>query len=107
QRRPEARAARVPVERACDPAVRAVRLRTRGVPQGALPAGRGGRGRDPDGVPRRPVIDLELLLDVVRGEATGIGSSIHGEQHWKAVARAGLDIAARTPGADPTVVFLF
>jgi uncharacterized protein len=53
------------------------------------------------------MIDLEGLLDVVRGEATGIRSSIHGEQHWKAVARAGLDISAHTPGADRSVVFLF
>lgn len=53
------------------------------------------------------MIDLEALLDVVRREATGIRSPIHGEQHWKAVARAGLDVAAHTPGADRSVVFLF
>lgn len=53
------------------------------------------------------MIELEALLDVVRGESTGISSPIHGEQHWKAVARAGLDVAAHTPGADRSVVFLF
>ena len=48
--RPEARAARLPAQRAGDPALRALRLRPRGLPQAALPARPRLRGRDPDGV---------------------------------------------------------
>ena len=49
-RRPQARAPRLPAQRAGDPAVRVVRLRPGGLPQAALPAGQRVRRRDPDGV---------------------------------------------------------
>ena len=48
--RPQARAARLPVERGRDRPLRPVRLRARGLPQGALPPGRRVRRRDPDGL---------------------------------------------------------
>ena len=48
--RPQARAARLSLERARDPALRAVRLRARGPPQAALPPRRRVRRRDPDGL---------------------------------------------------------
>lgn len=47
------------------------------------------------------------MLDVVRAESTGLRSRLHGEQHWQAVAHAGLGLAAATPGCDAPVVFLF
>jgi uncharacterized protein len=53
------------------------------------------------------VIDLAPLLELVRDAATGLRSSIHGERHWLAVARAGLDLAADEPAVDREVVFLF
>src|SRR5204862_6811350 len=53
ERRPEARAARLPVERAGDSVVPALRLRARGLQEGPLPPRRRGRLRDLDGVLRR------------------------------------------------------
>ena len=50
---------------------------------------------------------LERLRDDVFAAATMRASRDHGEQHWKAVAWAGLELAQRTPRADPLVVLLF
>ncbi|HWG56134.1 MAG TPA: hypothetical protein VNT58_06385 [Gaiellaceae bacterium] len=51
--------------------------------------------------------DLDPLLQRVRERSTGIGSTIHGERHWRTVGANGLWLATRTPAADPVVVFLF
>ena len=50
---------------------------------------------------------LDPLLARVRERSTGIRSHIHGERHWRTVARNGLWLAERTPGSDAHVVFLF
>jgi uncharacterized protein len=50
---------------------------------------------------------LDPLLARVRERSTGIRSRIHGERHWRTVARNGLWLAERTPGSDAHVVFLF
>ena len=52
-------------------------------------------------------LDLERILSLVRPLATSLVSMFHGEDHWRKVASIGLDLAARTPGCDPTVVVLF
>jgi uncharacterized protein len=47
------------------------------------------------------------LVDDVIERSTGKNSSIHGEDHWKRVGAAGLALLPETPGADPSLVFLF
>lgn len=51
--------------------------------------------------------DLDLLLAPVRAGATLIESEHHGEQHWLAVARAGLEIHRADAACDRKVLFLF
>ncbi len=46
-------------------------------------------------------------MAAVLERSTGKDSSLHGEGHWRRVAAAGLALLPQTPGADPTVVFLF
>ena len=53
------------------------------------------------------VPDLELLLELAFQGALLFDSPLHGEEHWLAVARAGLELARREPDADPAVLFLF
>jgi uncharacterized protein len=47
------------------------------------------------------------ILKRVRGTAPLAGSDVHGEQHWQAVARIGLYLAALTQGAKPRIALLF
>ena len=51
--------------------------------------------------------DLDGLVDAVCERSPLHTSYIHGEQHWRAVAEAGLRLAADTPRADGAVVYLF
>jgi hypothetical protein len=50
---------------------------------------------------------LERLLDATFEGARLRRSGHHGEAHWRRVALGGLDICAKTPGADPFVAVLF
>ena len=52
-------------------------------------------------------LELEALLAQVRARSTGIGSHIHGEQHWRTVGATGLWLAGPLPSADTYVIFLF
>ena len=47
-------------------------------------------------------VRAEVLVASERRE-----SYLHGERHWRAVAHAGLLVAPRVPGCDPTAVLLF
>jgi len=60
-----------------------------------------------DGVTAGASFDLERILSVLRPSSTSLKSIFHGEDHWRHVASIGLDLAARTPDSDPTVVVLF
>jgi uncharacterized protein len=53
------------------------------------------------------VSDLDALLAEVRAGSALRHSSVHGEQHWRAVAQAGLVLCRELPRADAEVVFLF
>src|SRR5262245_60049335 len=62
--------------------------------------------------PARPaalnaVADLDALVGAVRAGSRLRGSWVHGEQHWRAVAHAGLVLCRALPDADAEVVFLF
>ncbi len=46
-------------------------------------------------------------MAAVLERSTGKDSSLHGEEHWRRVAAAGLALLPETPAADPAVVFLF
>ena len=56
---------------------------------------------------RVPIPDAAWLVDAVLERSTGKDSSLHGEDHWRRVAAAGLALLPETPDADPAVVFLF
>jgi uncharacterized protein len=56
---------------------------------------------------RLSIPDPARLVDAVLGRSTGKNSSIHGEDHWKRVGVAGLNLLPETPEADPSLVFLF
>ena len=43
----------------------------------------------------------------VTARATSLASMLHGPRHWRAVARVGIMLARRTPGADLPLVVLF
>lgn len=43
----------------------------------------------------------------VTARATSLASTLHGPRHWRAVARVGIELAPRVPGADLEVVVLF
>jgi uncharacterized protein len=43
----------------------------------------------------------------VTARATSLASTLHGPRHWRAVARVGIELAARVPGADLELVALF
>jgi len=47
------------------------------------------------------------LAPIVIARSTRPGSRDHGEQHWKAVAWAGLGLARRVEGCDAEIVLLF
>lgn len=47
------------------------------------------------------------ILNRVRRDAPLLHSTIHGEQHWQAVAKIGLRLAVETPGAEPRLAALF
>jgi len=47
------------------------------------------------------------LAQLVVARSTRPESPAHGEQHWQAVAWAGLGLAAQVDGCDPEVVLLF
>ena len=51
--------------------------------------------------------DLGLLLGVAFADAVFRDSPWHGEGHWRAVAKAGLELARYDSRVDLTVVFLF
>jgi uncharacterized protein len=51
--------------------------------------------------------DPERLIDAVLERSTSWSSPLHGEEHWRAVAAAGISIGSVTPGASLPVVFLF
>jgi uncharacterized protein len=53
------------------------------------------------------IAEPEALLAVVMAGATHADSCLHGLDHWRIVARNGLELAAVTPGADPLVAVLF
>ena len=46
-------------------------------------------------------------MEAVLERSTGKDSLLHGEDHWRRVAAAGLALLPETPEADPAVVFLF
>ena len=56
-------------------------------------------------VPYAP--DPEGLINAVLEQSTISSSPLHGEEHWRAVAAAGISIGSVTAGADVPVVFLF
>jgi uncharacterized protein len=56
---------------------------------------------------RVSIPDAARLVDAVLEGSTGKDSFIHGESHWQRVAATGLALLPETPGADPTLVFLF
>src|SRR5689334_2687085 len=51
--------------------------------------------------------NFDAFLDRCREGATLIDSSVHGERHWRAVARAAVEIRRADPAPDGTVLFLF
>lgn len=51
--------------------------------------------------------DLRSVLALVRQHSPSHKSHWHGEDHWIRVAWMGLDLATRTPDADPLVAVLF
>lgn len=51
--------------------------------------------------------DPEALINTVLDRSSSRFSPLHGEEHWRAVAAAGLSIGSVTPGANLPVVFLF
>jgi uncharacterized protein len=46
-----------------------------------------------------------IVLDLA--ETAALASQVHGPQHWRAVARVGVELARLTPGTDLGVVVLF
>ncbi len=89
RRHPQARAARLPLERAGDQALRAVRLRARGAPQGPLPPRRRVRRRDPDGVLARR-LTTPAFEESLRGGAADRGGPVRVARTSRAgLARAG------------------
>jgi uncharacterized protein len=50
---------------------------------------------------------LVELREQVLARSSRAGSFHHGERHWRAVARAGLDLVSQVPDCNPLVVFLF
>ena len=55
----------------------------------------------------RAVPDLPAFLAVLRAQATHRSSTIHGEQHWQAVARTGTWLLDAGVHCDPAVLFCF
>src|SRR5262249_50187381 len=116
--RAQARAARLPVERPRDSALRALRVRARGLPETPLRPGRPGGRRDPHGLQRRPP---RLGDDCTGGGATprprASGNGRLRCQHWgtmiSLLARFTLLPAARAVGwllievAVPLLVLVF
>lgn len=47
------------------------------------------------------------LITALLERSTNCSSPLHGEEHWRAVALAGISIGVLTPGTDLRVVFLF
>lgn len=47
------------------------------------------------------------LIQTVLSRSPSRYSALHGDEHWRAVAHAGLVVGAATPGADRRIVFLF
>ena len=54
----------------------------------------------------RAIPDPEALVRHVHAHATQLGSSLHGDRHWRAVASNGLELLPGS-GADPAIVFAF
>jgi uncharacterized protein len=50
---------------------------------------------------------LDALVEAVLERSTHHWSTVHGEQHWRAVGVAGAELVRHVPAADPLVVFLF
>ena len=52
---------------------------------------------------------LHRLAMALEGSASpcSLASRVHGREHWNVVARVGVELAARTPGADVGVILLF
>jgi uncharacterized protein len=51
--------------------------------------------------------DPERLINAVLERSTSRSSPLHGEEHWRAVAAAGISIGSVTTGAHVPIVFLF
>lgn len=49
----------------------------------------------------------ENLINTVYARSTNWSSPLHGDEHWRGVADAGLTVGACTPGTDLGLVFLF
>lgn len=83
-------------------------------PRRWTPKGIGGSYRDTspsveserDGRDER-VNEINGLIETVLARSTGRYSCLHGVEHWKRVAAAGLALLQYTPKADPLLVFLF
>ena len=71
--------------------------------QGRARHRRPGRSRRLAPIPR---LELEPILAAVRGRATGLDSSVHGERHWQRVAHSAAELAWLS-GGDPLVGFCF
>lgn len=56
-----------------------------------------------------PLTDLQNVVRLLLHLSTphALGSELHGPEHWRRVAVAGLQLAQRTPGIDRDVVFRF
>jgi len=55
----------------------------------------------------KTVIDFEAVQHYVTEHGPGAKSLLHGASHWHRVEQSGLYLAARTHGADETVIRLF
>lgn len=59
------------------------------------------------GIDREAVPNASALVRAVLSRATASDSAVHGPEHWKRVAVAGLILLREQPEADALVVFLF
>jgi uncharacterized protein len=50
---------------------------------------------------------VQDVLDAVLARSTSHGSRLHGLSHWERVGQHGIDLTAKTDGADGKVVLLF
>jgi HD superfamily phosphodiesterase len=74
------------------------------LPPGTAPARTGPAG-DPGAWPTDWPRVEQAVMDLAAPAARQ--SYLHGPRHWRAVARVGIELCRRTPGADLGVVMLF